>query len=221
MKPKCIINTKRIQWISPDSEQSKTDFVRSEYKYYLNFVKSLVKEFDEGVDISPELNVITVLQLYFYYATHHELENKYDKRAAIMSCFIITQSLFSDSTHWNTRIFLENLLYFLDIEDEVDVKKIQKYQKDILQFFDNDFQTLPLSINYIIYLYPCLGIEEPTNENEYNEKIQKNIQTKIYSSPSLLSMEPKPLTMMILPKVSKIKDMIDSLYDLFESKYYK
>ena len=161
LKPECLIDKNKIPWIDPLSEESKTQLPSDVYKYYIDLLTELVSVFGKETDISSELNVLTILQLFIYYVSYNKITDVTKMIEILIACFLTVQSLFSDYSHWGKKYLIEDLIDFFTPEGDpriYSVNRIQLNQRKILKFFDYTFQILPLTINYIIYIKSCLYI---------------------------------------------------------------
>jgi hypothetical protein len=159
----------------------------------------------EDFSLPPHLNILSTIQLFVYYVTHHILTKK-EFPEMLLACFITIQLVFNDYSDVSNKKTLSFLMKELAPSTRkflYDPNVILKNQIKLVKFFDYDFYHLALTVNYLVLLNKCLDLDEPTDDYAFISKFEDSIEKNVFDQAENLSLSPYDLTKLLIKDMSK------------------
>jgi hypothetical protein len=188
-----------IEYINPYSEIGEYQFSYDEINSIVNWIKYIDSIIDilidpEDISIMTNLSVLTALQIFIYYTKYREIN--YSKPSEfILACYILVIILYNEDCNILSRPMLDKIINRLP--SIIKKKNIQKNIDLLLEFFNYDFFSIPLTINYLIYISdPYIDDYDDIMDN-IDLIIRKAVLKNIY----MMDKNPYELTRYILEKL--------------------
>jgi hypothetical protein len=190
-----------IEYIDPYSEigiyQYRYDdmkMITSWLDHIANIITILIDE--EDIAITKNLGILTSIQIMIYYTKYNKVDYK-NPLDLMVSCYILVFLLYNEDSYIGSKRIINQLAIKI-LPIKLSYSKVNKYIKNLLEFFNYDFFSMPLTINYLIWI--------SENDEEGYDNIMDKIDTNIYyilNNSILLEKNPYDLTMYILEKIEK------------------
>lgn len=113
------------------------------YKQYISLL-NLDKRISKNSDIHREITILSSVQLYYYYLNYQLVDHTMD---CLISCLLIIRTIYSEKNYLSN-----DFLYYVSCIYPISMYNMSFYQKDILKTFNYSFHTIPMTINYCLFI---------------------------------------------------------------------